>query len=98
MARWPEKVYTTYKQMCEASKKDPMPEKEFIALFKKQQRILSYMINLGRETPWVISPIDNKFSLHAGVKGQNVSVNILTQEEIQAFGVGEAGGKKRSSI
>lgn len=98
MARWPEKVYTTYKHMCKDAKKEPVAEKDFVVLFKKQQRILSYMVKLGRPFPWVISSIDDKFSLHAGVQGERVAVNILTQEEIKAFGVGEAGGKKRSNI
>ena len=98
MARWPEKVYTTYKRMCKESKKDSVSEKDFVFLFKKQQRILMYMAKLGRPSPWVVSPIDDKFSIYAGVQGGTVVINILTQEEIKAFGVGEAGGKKRVSI
>ena len=98
MARWPEKVYTSYKKMCVEAKREPVAEKDFVVLFKKQQRILSYMTKLGRPFPWVVSSIDDKFSLYAGVKGERVAVNILTQEEIKAFGIGEAGGKKRSDI
>ncbi len=98
MARWPEKVYTTYKHMCEEVKKEPVSEEDFVVLFKKQQRILSYMIKLGRSLPWIVTTIDDKFSLHAGIQGERVAVNILTQEEIKAFGIGESGGKKRSNI
>ena len=98
MARWPEKVYTTYKRMCKDTKKAPISEKEFVTVFKKQQRILSYMIKLGRPTPWIVSQIDAKFSIYAGLQHGTVAINILTHEEIKAFGVGEMGGKKRSSI
>lgn len=93
------KTYNTYKRRCQEIKGTPISYEQFRVVLEKQKKILSYLLQLGRTAPWIVSEIDKDFVMYAAIKESSVIINVWSNDECKGLtGIGEGKETDRAKI
>ena len=75
------KIYNLYKFLCKKYNVNPVDKHEFTKVHESARYNVSVLLKKGVKNPVCAIDIDDKFIYYAARHGENVVVNILTNEQ-----------------